>query len=83
MNGKPHRVWGYSIDKIMVSSVPDLSALQSKFPHVPAAALKSLEAKEVDILIGLNMAEIMPSGGLGCDRVGGMKALRSSRTFVR
>ena len=77
MNGKPHRVWGYSIDKIMVSSVPDLSALQSKFPHVPAAALESLEAKEVDILIGLNMAEIMPSGGLGCDRVGGMKALRS------
>ena len=50
------------IDKIMVSSVPDLSGLQSKFSHVPAAALESLEAKEVDILIGLNMAEIMRSG---------------------
>ena len=75
--GRPHRVWGYSIDKIMVSSVPDMTGLQSKFPHVPAEALGSLEAKEVDILIGLNMAEIMPSGGLGRDRVGGMKALRS------
>ena len=50
--------------------------LNAKFPHVPAGAFNSLEAKEVDILIGLNMTEIMPSGGLGPDRVGGVKALR-------
>ena len=77
MYGRPHRVWGYSIDKIMISSVPDLSALQSDFPHVPGAAFSPMEVKEVDILIGLNMTAIMPSGGLGVDKVGGVKALRS------
>ena len=75
--GKPHRVWGYSIDKIMVSTVPDLSSLQSKFPHVPGTTLKPLDTREVDILMGLNMSAIMPAGGLGVDRVGGMVALRS------
>ena len=75
--GKPHRVWGYSINKIMVSTVPDLSSLQSKFPHVPGTAFHPLETREVDILMGLNMSAIMPAGGLGVDRVGGMVALRS------
>ena len=50
MFGRPHRVWGYSIDKIMISSVPDLSSLQSSFPHVPVEAFNPLEVKEVDIL---------------------------------
>ena len=75
--GKPHRVWGYSIDKIMVSTVPDLSSLQSQFPHVPGTAFDPMETREVDILMGLNMSDIMPAGGLGVDRVGGMVALRS------
>ena len=75
--GKLHRIWGYSIDKIMDSYVPDLSSEQYKFPHIPGSVFKGLDAREVDILIGLNMTEIMPTGGLGSDRVGGMKVLRS------
>ena len=75
--GKLHRVWGYSIDKIMHSYVPNLSSEQHKFPHIPGSAFHGLEAKEVDILIGLNLTELMPTGGIGPDKVGGIKVLRS------
>ena len=60
MFGKSHRIWGYSIDRIMMSSVPDLSALESLFPHVPRSAFQAILDSEVDILIGLNMNHIMP-----------------------
>ena len=77
MYGKPHKIWGYGIDRIMLSSVPDLSALESIFPHVPSAAFKAMEEKEVDILIGLNMNEIFPEGGTGVDKQAGIKVKRS------
>ena len=72
-----HKVWGYGLDKIMVSNVPDMSSLQSKFPHVPGTVFHPLVTREVDILVGLNMTAIMLAGGTGVDKVGGMKALRS------
>ena len=31
----------------------------------------------MDVLIGLNMMEIQPAGGMGVDKVGGVTALRS------
>ena len=77
LHGNHHKVWGYGIKRIMMSSVPDMSSLQSKFPHIPATAFSPLASQEVDILIGLNMSEIMPSGGQGIDKVGGVRALRS------
>ena len=70
-------VWGYGISKIMLSSRPNISKLQHLFPHIPAAAFNELAAKQVDVLIGLNMNELHPAGGLGVDRVGGLSALRS------
>ena len=45
---------------------------QHKFPHIPGAALKGLDARDVDILIGLNMTDIMPTGGMVTDKVGGI-----------
>ena len=77
MYGGSHRIWGYSVDSIMLSSVPDMSALASTFPHVPKEAFKALIEKEVDILIGLNMTPIMPEGGSGVDKVGGVSVMRS------
>ena len=77
MHGVLHDIWGYSVDKIMLSSTPDMSAMQALFPHVPMAAFRAMQAQEVDILIGLNMSPIMPEGGSGIDKVGGMKALKS------
>ena len=35
----------------MVSNVPEMSALQSKFPQVPGSAFSTLETKEVNILM--------------------------------
>ena len=61
----------------MTCSVPDMSSLKLKFPHVPSSAFEPLAEQEVDILIGLNMADIMPSGGLGKNKVSGVKALKS------
>ena len=61
----------------MHSFVPDMSSEQHKFPHIPGTAFKGLDARDVDILIGLNMTEIMPTGGMGADKVGGIKILRS------
>ena len=75
--GKPHRIWGYGISRIMISSVPDLSALESVFPHVPATVFRSMEEKEVDLLIGLNMNEIFPYGGAGIDKCRGITVKRS------
>ena len=77
MYGNIHKVWGYGVPKIMTSDVPDLSVIRHLFPHIPEAAFNPLVTKEVDLLIGLNMMELQPSGGLGIDRVGGMSALRS------
>ena len=77
MYGKSHRIWGYSIDRIMLSSVPDLSALEKVFPQVPRGAFQAMVDKEVDILIGLNMSHIMPEGGTGVDKSGGIKVKRS------
>ena len=72
MYGKSHRIWGFSIDRIMLSSVSDLSALGKLFPHVPNAAFKAMVEKEVDILMGLNMNHLMPEGGTGVDKNGGV-----------
>ena len=77
MYGNVHTVWGYGVPRIMSSDVPDLSAIRHLFPHIPEAVFYPLVAKEVDLLIGLNMMELQPSGGLGIDRVGGLSALRS------
>ena len=70
-------VWGYGVSSIMFSSRPDLSVLRKLFPHIPAAAFEALAPGKVDVLIGLNMNELQPVGGLGVDRVGGITALRS------
>ena len=63
-------MWGYGIKRIMMSSVPDMSSLQSRFPHIPATAFSPLALQEVVILIGLNMSEIMPSGGQALTKLG-------------
>ena len=77
MFGQVHTVWGYGTAGIMTSSVPDLSGVRKLFPHVPAKAFKALRKKEVDILIGLNMNQLQPAGGMGSDKVGELGALWS------
>ena len=77
MYGNIHTIWGYGVPKIMSSSVPDLSYVRHLFPHIPDQAFSPLATQEVDVLIGLNMNELQPVGGLGNDRVGGLTALRS------
>ena len=77
MYGNVHTIWGYGVPRIMSSAVPDLSSIRKLFPHIPAEAFEALASKEVDVLIGLNMNELQPAGGLGVDRVGGLSALRS------
>ena len=62
----------------MESSRPSLLPIRKLFPHLPNAAFNSLASKQVDVLIGLNMSELAPVGGLGTDRVGGLTALRSA-----
>ena len=71
MKGNVHQIWGYSIDRIMLSSVPDLLHLQTVFPHVPIKAFEAMAEKEVDLLIGLNMNHIMPEGGLESTKLEG------------
>ena len=71
MFGNIHTVWGYGVPSLMTYTVPDLSALRKLFPHIPAAAFAALVIKEVDVLIGLNMNELQPAGGVGVDRVVG------------
>ena len=77
MYGNIRSIWGYGTKKIMSSSVPDLTCVRNLFPHVPSDAFAALPTKEVDVLIGLNMNELQPAGGIGTDRVGGLSALRS------
>ena len=78
MYGKQHPVWGYGIDSIMDPDDPvDLAAVRPLFPHVPAQAFSPLPKKRIDILIGLNYNFLHPSGGIGVDAVGNLKALRS------
>ena len=75
---KKHSVWGYGIDKIIDPDDPvDLSPVRSLFPHVPDQAFGPMPKKRIDILIGLNFNSLHPSGGLGVDAVGNLKALRS------
>ena len=76
-NGNPHKVWGYSVDRIMLSSTPDMTALTKLFPHVAEEAFIALAEKEVDILIGINMTKIFPEGGLGKDKRDGISIHRS------
>ena len=61
----------------MLSSVPDMAALENTFPHVPREVFKAMAEKEVDILIGLNMNQIFPEGGAGVDHSGGIRVKRS------
>ena len=78
MYGKRHSVWGYGIDKIIDPDDPvDLSPVRSLFPHVPDQAFTTMPKRRIDILIGLNFNYLLPSGGLGVDAVGNLKALRS------
>ena len=77
MCGNVHTVWGYGVPKIMTSSGPDLMPIRKLFPHIPDAAFHALATKDVDVLIGFNMNEMQPAGGIGMDKVGGMSALRS------
>ena len=78
MYGKQHTVWGYGMDKIIDEDDPvDLAPIRSLFPHVPDQAFQPLPKRRIDILIGLNFNELHPSGGLGVDAVGNLKALRS------
>ena len=77
MYGNVHTVWGYGVPKIMSSFAPNLSPIRKLFPHIPDSAFAALANKEVDVLIGLNMNELQPAGGIGVDRVGGLSALRS------
>ena len=77
MYGNVRTLWGYGVPRVMSSSVPDLSPIRKLFPHIPEEAFKALETREVDVLIGLNMMELQPAGGIGVDKVGGLSALRS------
>ena len=77
VHGNTRTLWGYGVPRIMSSGVPDLSPIRKLFPHIPQEAFAAMENKEVDVLIGLNMMELQPAGGLGMDRVGGLSALRS------
>merc|ERR1711888_226387 len=76
-HGNTRSLWGYGVPRVMGSGVPSLLPIRKLFPHIPAAAFEALESKEVDVLIGLNMMEIQPAGGMGVDKVGGVTALRS------
>ena len=77
MNGHPHKIWGYSVDRIMLSSTPDMTKLAKLFPHVSKKAFTALVEKEVDILVGVNMTRIFPEGGLGDDKREGISIQRS------
>ena len=76
MQGNVHQIWGYSIDRIMLSSVPDLLHLKTVFPHVPIKAFEAMAEKEVDLLIGLNMNHIMPEGRTGINKVRGISVVK-------
>ena len=76
--GQVRTIWGYSVPTIMTHSSPDLSHLQSSFPHVPAEALSQLACGEIDVLVGLNFNELQPDvEDIHRDKVGGIIALKS------
>ena len=78
MYGKQYPIWGYGMDSIMDPDDPvDLAPVRSLFPHVPVQAFSPLPKKRIDILIGLNYNSLHPSGGIGVDAVGNLRALRS------
>ena len=75
--GKKRQIWGYGIDQIMASSVPNMMCLKKYFPNVPEEALAGLKSKAVDILLGLNMNHLFPAGGKGKNKSQGMRAKTS------
>ena len=75
--GVSHPIWAYGYAFIMTYEAPDVRVLMRKLPHVPRKAFLSVETGEVDILMGLNFNHLFPEGGTGCDKVGGIRALRS------
>ena len=78
MYGKKHSIWGYGIDKIIDPDDPvDLSPVRSLLPHVPDPAFTLMPKRRIDVLVGLNFNSLHPSGGMGVDAVGNLKALRS------
>ena len=77
MHGEKHAIWGYGLDEIIDPDEPvDLDPIRSLFPHVPGQAFNPLPKKRIDLLIGLNFNYLHPSGGLGIDGMGNLKALR-------
>ena len=78
MYGLSHPVWGYGVDNILDPEDPvDLQRAKSLFPHIPEQAFIPLPKRRIDILVGINYNALHPSGGLGVDSVGNLKALRS------
>ena len=77
-NGKSMKVWGYGIEKITDPVPPtDLSPVRSLFPHIPDGIFEPLDEKPLDILVGMNFFGLHPSGGLGKNMSGNLKALKS------
>ena len=73
-----HPIWGYGVDNILDYDDPvNLQYAKSLFPHVPEQAFVALPKRRIDILVGINYNALHPSGGLGVDSVGNLKALRS------
>ena len=78
MYGVKHGIWGYGIEEIIDPDEPvDLGPVRTLFPHVPDQAFALMPKKRIDILVGLNFNYLHPSGGLGVDAVGNLKALRN------
>ena len=75
--GKYWKIWGYGINSIMKTGVPNMMNLKKYFPHVPDEALKGLMKKEVDVLLGLNENHLMPVGGKGKDQHQGLRSKTS------
>ena len=65
-DAKKHSLMAYGVDKIMGDChVPDTTSVRSLFPHVPLEVFKSLPTKDVDLLVGCNHTDLLPSGGQG------------------
>ena len=78
MDGKRHSLMAYEVDKIRGdSSVPDTRSVRSLFPHVPLDVFKSLPNKDVDLLVGCNHTDLLPSSGQGRNSNGKLRVLKS------